>query len=597
MRVLGIGEGLHDNGIAVIDDGEVLTAVNEERFSRRKFDADASRALDYCFSRTGITPESIDLVALAGLPLDQFGEKLQKDVENWIGIKGGGIRFSAFYHKLMRACWFKRVDSLLKKHGLSDKPAVQVEHHTAHAAGAYGASGWDPMLVFTLDGYGDGRSGGCFLCENGAIKSVDLLNITASAGNFYAAGTGILGFNPMRHGGKTTGLAAYGKRSPFYDLIVSTYKFTGKSLELDPDYYLPKAKTSGMKRFAFRAAYSFLRGGKEALFLKAVDHLLSADLTYHTKKNQKAAAGYSPPDIAFAFQKTLEESVCEYIDMHLRNLGAHKTGLAGGVFANVRLNQKISEIDNVESLYVFPHMGDGGLALGAAYAAWMQNLKKNNHPYEPSPLKNLFLGMEPEEDEIESVLKEYSHQLHIRKHEEIAPAIAQALYEKKIIARYDGKMEYGPRALGNRSILCHAGDASLNETLNARLKRTEFMPFAPATLWEASKDYYQMPEKDWRTAENMTVTFDVTERMKEECPAAVHVDGTARPQLLRKETNLSLYSIIDEYRKLSGIATVINTSFNMHEEPVVCTPEEAVKAFLQGAGDVLFLNRYEVNKR
>jgi len=176
----------------------------------------------------------------------------------------------------------------------------------------------------------------------------------------------------------------------------------------------------------------------------------------------------------------------------------------------------------------------------------------------------------------------------------IEPKIAQLIAEGKVVARFDGRMEYGPRALGNRSILYHAREPEVNQWLNQRLGRTEFMPFAPATLYEHRDDCYKNIDGADYAAQFMTVTFDCTERMKRECPAAVHVDGTARPQLVTSTSNPSFYRIISEYHRLTGIPSVINTSFNMHEEPIVCTPDDAIRAFLQGNLEYLAIGNFLV---
>ncbi len=181
----------------------------------------------------------------------------------------------------------------------------------------------------------------------------------------------------------------------------------------------------------------------------------------------------------------------------------------------------------------------------------------------------------------------------------LASEVASLICDGKVVARFDGRMEYGPRALGNRSILYHAREPDVNQWLNKRLGRTEFMPFAPVTLYEERERCYHNIRGAEHTAEFMTITFDCTDEMKVQCPAAVHVDGTARPQLIRREVNAGYYDIVKEYEKLTGIPSLINTSFNMHEEPIVCTPKDAVRAFIQGGLDCLaigpFLAQREVS--
>ena len=219
-------------------------------------------------------------------------------------------------------------------------------------------------------------------------------------------------------------------------------------------------------------------------------------------------------------------------------------------------------------------MGDGGCSLGAALLCYDSKTRMQG------PMKNTYLGPEYSESQIKAVLEEEG--FCFEKPSNIETIIARLIHEGNIVARFDGRMEYGPRALGNRSILYHARNPEVNSWLNHQLGRTEFMPFAPATLYEYRHEYYENIDGAEYPSEFMTITFGCTKKMISECPAAVHVDKTARPQLVKKSVNPGFYRIIDEFRKVTGVATLINTSFNMHEEPIVCTPKDALRAFNQG---------------
>jgi carbamoyltransferase len=208
------------------------------------------------------------------------------------------------------------------------------------------------------------------------------------------------------------------------------------------------------------------------------------------------------------------------------------------------------------------------------------------------PLPNVFWGPSFECRQILTALQEAK--LPFEQYEHIEPKIAALIADGHVVARFNGRMEYGPRALGNRSILFHAKEPDVNQWLNQRLGRTEFMPFAPATLYDKRHECYRNVNGAEYAAQFMTITFDCTEKMKRECPAAVHVDGTARPQLVSAESNPSFHKILTEYYKLTGIPSLINTSFNMHEEPIVCTPADAIRAFLQGNLDYLAIGNFLV---
>jgi len=285
----------------------------------------------------------------------------------------------------------------------------------------------------------------------------------------------------------------------------------------------------------------------------------------------------------------LEDVSCEYVAYYLQATGMRNVVLSGGVVANVKANQRIFEIDGVDNIYIHPNMGDGGCGVGAALEISMKNQRM-----EPYQLNDVYLGQEYSDADIKLALDKEN--LTAVKKEEIEVDIAKLLAEGNIVARFNGRMEYGPRSLGNRSILYHASDPSVNLWLNQRLNRTEFMPFAPATLFEERDRCYLNLNGAEYTSKFMTITFDCTEFMKEKCPAAVHIDGTARPQLVSSESNQSFHRVLSEYYKLTGIPSVINTSFNMHEEPIVCTPYDAIRAFLLGELPYLAIGSYLVKR-
>jgi len=242
----------------------------------------------------------------------------------------------------------------------------------------------------------------------------------------------------------------------------------------------------------------------------------------------------------------------------------------------------MKEVDNI---YIYPAMSDTGIPHGAVCAI----LK------EKSRLESVFLGPKYSEQEIEKTLKEYK--LTYQKTDNIEKEIANILARGKIIARFEGGMEYGPRALGNRSILVQATDRKINDVLGKKLKRTEFMPFAPIILEEFAKEYIQNLKGAEFTSKFMNISFPVTEKMAKTCPAAVHVDKTARPQIISEQDNPGCYKILEEYCKKTGIPVLINTSFNVHEEPIVMTPEQAIKSFLNTGLDCLAMGNYLITKQ
>jgi carbamoyltransferase len=262
--------------------------------------------------------------------------------------------------------------------------------------------------------------------------------------------------------------------------------------------------------------------------------------------------------------------------------------LSGGVFANVKLNQRVKAL-GFKKVFVQPAMSDAGLSFGAAL---LEVARRNGDTLKPYTLQNVFLGVGYSNEEIKEEIDRCGLEATFYEEEELARVVARMITDKKVVAHFDGRMEYGPRALGNRSILYAAGDHKVNDWLNKQLRRTEFMPFAPAVMYEHASEYFLDIEGAEHTAEFMTITCDCTERAKKEIPAAVHVDGTARPQLVHRDHNPRFYAILNEYYKLTGIPSTINTSFNMHEEPIVATPYDAIRSYQEGHLDVLVLGNY-----
>ena len=285
-------------------------------------------------------------------------------------------------------------------------------------------------------------------------------------------------------------------------------------------------------------------------------------------------------DVAAAFQLRLEEVMLELVAEAVRRTGKRQVALAGGTFANIKVNQRILQLDGVDAIFIHPGMSDIGIAVGAALEAHARK-----HPsFRPSRLRDVYLGPSYSGiGQLESALKDFAYE----RPDDMEDAVAGKLAEGSLVARYAGRMEYGPRALGNRSILYAPTDPAVNKWLNEQLDRTEFMPFAPAVREENMARLFTGYEGSEHAAEFMTMAYDCTEFAKETSPAMVHVDGTARPQLVRKEVNPAYYRILELYEKKTGIPCLINTSFNMHEEPIVCTPEDAVDAFLRSRIDYL----------
>ncbi|HEX3702169.1 MAG TPA: carbamoyltransferase C-terminal domain-containing protein [Vicinamibacterales bacterium] len=604
MKVIGLSPLDKDSTVTIVEDGEITYAAGEERFSRVKLqDGFPWRALADALQATNTQPGDVASVvypflgweeetrlfernlanerefidegdspetsaeikaARARVPnrtaeipgLRDPNERMEKGVAKTLAYrflgndsvvsrnvaKRGSTRWgrdaSAFHRK-----WHEELESSLEDFGLSAK-LKRVEHHISHAANAYYNSGFDEALIVTLDGYGSGLAGSVSVGRAGRIERLHCLEYPHSLGTFYESVTSSLGFKPSRHEGKIVGLAAYGDPAVLRDVLLSRFD---------------------QEEGNFR--------------IREVNNVYFSRLL---------ATEFPKIDVAAAYQHVLERVACTYVGHYIKKTGLEHIVLSGGVAANVKLNQRLKEIPGVAGIFIHPNMGDGGCGTGAA----LIEFAGRNAAALSKPLGDVYLGPSYSSDEIAEALGRA--QLPFTKYTPIEPKIAALIAAGKVVARFNGRMEYGPRALGNRSILYHAKEPAVNQWLNQRLGRTEFMPFAPATLLEKRHECYLNTEGGEHAAMFMTLTFDCTEAMKRDSPAAVHVDGTARPQFVSAESNPSFYRILTEYHQLTGIPSLINTSFNMHEEPIVCSPDDAIRAFLQGNLDCLAIGDFLV---
>lgn len=538
MLVLGITDS-HDASITLVEDGNVLLAVSEERFTRRKrqqgFPLETikyaqklinHRQLDkvYVSGRYGRSFfrvfNSIYSRTSAHQDLTAFSSKICSWLENRIA----GSRYLRSID-LKLSSWV--VKYRLKKAKVSFRLIEFIDHHHAHIRTATSGISSENYLALSLDAYGDGKSGLVVKFENGKIlleKEIDYRN---SIAGFYGYICAAMGFQEGEEG-KVMALADYGFPTGLVDLFQSLFKLNRGELTLSNNY-------------------------RKKHFLK----------TLKCFRHQ---------DIAFALQKTTEKIALNFISGFVEQDERSDLFLAGGFFANIKVIQRLNESNLFNRIFVFPNMGDGGLSFLA------------------DNFSGMYLGPDYKEEEICNVLKD--KQLEYTFEPEIEKKIAFLLGQGKTVARFNGPMEFGPRALGNRSILYQANDPSVNHWLNRKLKRTEFMPFAPSTIFESKDLCYKNINGAQEAARFMTVSFECTDWMKKVSAGVVHIDGTARPQIVNFNDNPSYYMIIKEYCALTGIPSILNTSFNMHNEPIVCTPGDAISTFYEAGLDYLAIGKF-----
>jgi carbamoyltransferase len=545
--ILGLSySGMHDSSISIISPtGEIIFAVSLERISRVKQDGRYPSLL-----LKQVPWENIDKIALS------VEENYHSNpTKNSLHHPNPLNEYEAA-DRAHKDPFYQYLKSL-------DKELCFVPHHLSHAASAFWLSDFESALCFVYDGgmANEEWFGGLYNASRaGNIIPIDHFGAQryANVTHVYTAVTAVLGFTPLKHEGKITGLAAYGVNNAQCDKVLNEWLLKPRTLDgllywenMYSETEVPQLKASLQK---------------------------IADL-------KKELQNVSREDLAFAVQKLAEKHVLEIL-INWKQAGNdfNNICLSGGLFANVKINQRISEL-GFNNLFVSPPMGDDGTSLGAAL-----HIASQDSRFKPQRVKDVFLGPVSSQSEIETLLSSKNIKvLTLDKNENTAVTVAKLLDEGAILAVYQGNSEFGPRSLGNRSILANADDPDINRSLNEKLNRTEFMPFAPMCLKSNAHLYFENVDKVEHAAEFMTVTLNCTEIMKQLCPAVVHCDNTARPQLVTQDSNPFIFDVLTAYQAINGKPAIVNTSFNVHEEPIICSAEDALKGFFESGLDYLYI--------
>ena len=546
MKILAVHAG-HDAAAALYDDYERVAVIKEERLSRIKQDGRSLPLLALKEIEKKVDFKDIDLFLYNSFLFNH------KHLRHWNYLKRMQYKYFPDNQKLL-----KEITSFM---GLrEDVETYCYNHHFSHIIPTlFYSKKWDNALLYSADGGGDFDSYSIYFYSDGKLtplyedkpkKGKEEIN---SLGQMYGMVTKALGFKANRHEGKITGLAAYGKHSLAVD-------------EIRSHYYIDE---NGFIGSTFKS-----------------DDELRTSIFDLAKKVSKE-------DLSFAAQHVLEEMVVASVKKLREKYSFNNIGLSGGVFANVKLNQRISELDFIDDMFVFPPMGDEGLVVGAVFEYLIE---KNGFD---TFLEQRHDGMEipywGEEFKIER--KDIPENFNIHADSDIVKESVALLKSNKICAIFTKGMEYGPRALGARSIIINPGDRSINDIVNKRLDRTEFMPFAPYVREERVSDVFSFPHSSLRAMKYMTVTCDVKPEWSEKIQATVHVDNTARPQTIKREDNPLYYDILELFEEETGVPCLVNTSFNAHEEPIINTFSEALNALEHDRIDYLILDSFIIEKR
>jgi carbamoyltransferase len=537
----------HDAAAVLVDDGEVVAAIEEERLNRIKHTNKApASAIRFCLDSYGVKIQDIDRIAIHGLEdymNHQFREYYLKNtgLETFMDAR-------ALHQRLIKQEFGYDIDA---------RKLVFVHHHIAHAVSAFAQSGFDESLVLTIDAYGDSISGMLLEGKGTSMNKISSFPESKSLGRFYLGVIRFLGYDLFEEY-KVMGLAPYGDASRYRRLFKSFY-----SLQPNGDYVIH---------------FSNL-------------HLLFGAVPPARKKD---SLSQEHKDVAAALQESLEEIVFHVVKHYRHTTAQTKLAIAGGVAHNCSLNGKLLYSGLFDDIFVQPASHDAGGALGAAL--YVSN--RDKPAAKPAKLDHVYWGTEiGDNDAIGNELSGWENFVNFKKHDDIAARAARLMAEGSVIGWSQGRSEFGPRALGNRSILADPRPAKNKDLINAMVKKREgYRPFAPSVIEEAASEFFEIPQNQTEFP-FMVFVLNVRPEKRELLGAITHVDGTARIQTVSKKTNPKYWELINEFGKLTGVAMLLNTSFNNNVEPIVDSVQDSVVCFLTTKLDYLVVGDYLVSKR
>mgnify|MGYP000934667830 FL=1 len=566
MYTLGISCYYHDSSAAILKDGKVIAAVEEERFSRKKFDDDfPKQAINWCLKESGISSKNLDSVAFYDKPVLKF-ERL---LDNYIAVAPRGLySFLDVIPKwLHKRLWIK--DEISKHLKDFNGEIIFPEHHMSHAAHAFFTSPFDEAAILTVDGVGEWTTTSFGTAHDTTIKLTNDVRWPHSVGLFYSAFTYFLGFKVNEGEYKLMGLSAYGKPK-YYDLIMENLV----DVKNDGSIHL------NMKYFSFT-------------YDKVMTNQKFSDLFGIPPRKEDSKAEQIHYDIAASAQLVLEDILLKMVNHVHKKTGMTNLCFGGGVALNGVANYRILKEGPFENLHVPPSPGDGGSAVGCAqYLYYCHNKNKRMIEDGVERIKNnIFVGPSHSNDEIKSFLDINKIEYKFLETNSLLQTVAKLIVEGNVVGWYQGKMEWGPRALGNRSIIADPRNAKMKDILNEKIKHREsFRPFAPCILEEYTSEYFDVDV----SSPYMLLVAPV--KKPEKIPAVTHVDGTARLQTVSKDINLLFYNLITEFYKITGIPVLINTSMNVRGEPIVDTPEQAYNMIVKTDMDYIVMGDYIIKK-
>jgi len=566
MYILGISCFYHDASATLLKDGKIVAAAQEERFTRKKHDASfPEKAIRYCLASQNISINDVDSVAFYEKPLLKFERLLSQHLEMF------PWSYKTFLFQM--PSWFKeklRVLKFIKKNLGYKKDVFFVEHHLAHAASSFFPSPFKRAAIFTIDGVGEWTTTACGVGENTDIQLSKEIQFPHSLGLLYSTITAYLGFSVNNSEYKVMGLAPYG------DMNKETNKYYQKlkqviELKNDGSYRLD------MGYFSYHYA--------NKMPSKKLSGLLGGEIR---KPEEELTQRHK--DIAAALQLVTEEVMISILNYLYSVTRCENVVLSGGVALNSVANGKLLKNTPFKNIWINPDPGDGGTSIGAAlYAHHVIFGNKKRYL-----LENAYLGSEFSKEEIKNFLDGNKIKYSQFKNEwDLVKNVAKLIYENNVVGWFQGRMEFGPRALGARSILSNPCNPEMKEILNTKVKhREKFRPFAPVVCAEQTSRYFQCDAQTPSITDFMLMVYPIKKKWQKNILAVTHIDGSGRLQTIHKKQNPRYYNLIREFEKLSKIPILINTSFNIRGEPIVCAPFDAYRCMMGTGIDILVMDTF-----
>ncbi|MBI3571974.1 carbamoyltransferase [Candidatus Kaiserbacteria bacterium] len=583
MRILGISCYYHDSAAAVIEDGRIVAAAQEERFTRKKHDPDfPRRSVAYCLTEAGCDISGIDAVAFYDKPFLKF----ERILETYLATAPVGVRS----YLLAIPVWLKKklwIPSVLQRELGWDGPVLFTEHHESHAASAFYPSPYEKAAVLTIDGVGEWACGSWGVGKGNALELEEELHFPHSLGLLYSAFTYYTGFKVNSGEYKLMGLAPYGEPK-YRELILE------KLLDLKGD----GSFKLDMRYFNFAAGLTMTN--------RHFHHLFGGE-----PRKPESRLTQKEMDIAASIQSVTEQIMLRMAKHVRKKTGERYLCMAGGVALNCVANAAILREKVFDGIFIQPAAGDAGGAVGAALAAWHGYYGKPRHADGVNDSQQAsLLGPAFSPEEIASLLASRKAPYEVFTEGALNAKVAALLSDGKVVGIFRGRMEFGPRALGARSIIGDARNTTMQSVMNLKIKfRESFRPFAPAVLAEHAEEYFETGghespymlftafvtkkhRKKMTAAEEKLFGIEKLNVPRSDIPAVTHVDYSARLQTVSKEAHPRFHALISAFYKKTGCPVVVNTSFNVRGEPIVCTPEDAYRCFMRTDMDAMVMENY-----